>query len=308
MFVWMAWCLYNLRNGISVGHKQRRLKGFLHHPLDARKVDLGRLRLSAARTTHNNISMGRKPLVLLLPWLGATSDGISKYEALYKKYDFDVIVHRATLKDFLWPKAGLRSSLKLLNRLNDEAKSNATNRPLIVHSFSIGCYFYALLLMQMEMQQEKFQDIRSSIVGQVLDSPVLGSLEEMAQGVSQMLSRSSLLVSRMYRNLCLWYFYVSKQYTVSYYKQGMHTIFFKAPVVSSLLLLSEDDPLYIPKAAQEMEESWRARGTSVLCKIWKESGHAQHLRFHPGEYTYLMDNFLQGCLYSECSKHLKSKL
>lgn len=56
------------------------------------------------------------------------------------------------------------------------------SRPLLVHAFSIGGYTFAQLLVHVSHDQQKYQEIVNRIKGQVYDSLVIGSLEQMATG------------------------------------------------------------------------------------------------------------------------------
>lgn len=190
-----------------------------------------------------------KPLALILPWLGATKKGVSKYASLYENNGIDVMVHHAKISDFLWPRKGLNSSLLLLENLKYEVKKadEEKGRPIIIHSFSLGCYFYALMMMQMLKHSESYDILWKGIVGQVIDSPVVGSLNEMAYGVSKMTFPNSALLSSTVKNICMLFFALTQKHTVKYYDESIRVFHKAAPASTYLILSCRNDPMLIPK-------------------------------------------------------------
>nr|XP_039252597.1 uncharacterized protein LOC120329870 [Styela clava] len=256
----------------------------------------------------SRINNTTSPLVVIMPWLGATNAGINKYKNLYSKFGFETLIHYASLKDFLWPKSGLQSSMMFLRKLENilTLGNEKTNRNIIVHSFSIGCYFYSLMLMQMESHPVLQNKILHNISVQIMDSPVVGTLNQMAIGVGNMMSQNSASLASIYKHICMCYFALTKQHTVKYYNEAIEIIKFRAPKVPSLMMSSKKDPMLIPEAFEEFYQSW-SKHQPVVYKMWDDSGHAQHLKYHPEEYLKLIENLLVMSL-EPGFLHIKSKL
>lgn len=83
------------------------------------------------------------------------------------------------VQEFLWPRWGLDRSKRLLELLQSE---RFASRPLLVHAFSIGGYTFAQLLVHVSQDLQKYQELTQRIKGQVFDSLVVGTLENMATG------------------------------------------------------------------------------------------------------------------------------
>lgn len=83
------------------------------------------------------------------------------------------------VQQFLWPRWGLEHGKKLLELLESE---RFVSRPLLVHAFSIGGYTFAQLLIHVSQNTEKYQSLTKRIKGQIYDSLVVGSVENMAIG------------------------------------------------------------------------------------------------------------------------------
>lgn len=232
-----------------------------------------------------------KGIVLILPWLKAPKTAIKKYEELYARQGFEPLTYQANLKDFIFPKSGLESSLITLNYILEIlAKSDEKQTKIVVHSSSVGCYFYALLLWQMKRNPDTYAVVKNAIVAQVCDSPVIGTLNEMAYGVGKMLSPKSDLVSRFYHSICMLYFGWAKD-TVSLYDELILTFKHDAPAVPSLICSAENDPMRIPVAYEDLCNVWKGRSL-VLEKVWAKSQHAQNLRYYPEEYESLITELL----------------
>ncbi|ROL23571.1 Transmembrane protein 53 [Anabarilius grahami] len=227
-----------------------------------------------------------KPILLLLPWLGSRPQAIAKYCEIYFRTGFDVLVVESEVRQFLWPRWGLEYGGRLLELLESERFSQ---RPLLVHAFSIGGYTFSQVLVHVAKDTQRYQGLTNRIRGHIYDSLVMGSLEHMATGIGKtMFPRMEGLV----RTASLLYFRVFKHQTVDYFNSAI-SIFWNTPVKApALFFFSENDALCDYKSLEKMVEFWRNRGLSVESKKWKESLHAGHLRTHTQEYLSTLENFV----------------
>nr|CAB3263002.1 uncharacterized protein LOC100186401 [Phallusia mammillata] len=234
-----------------------------------------------------------RPLVVLLPWLGATPRATEKYINLYNKLNCDVVSRKSTVKDFLWPIYGLKESQKFLHKVQKEMHSDDT--PIFIHSMSIGSYFYALMLMCLEKEPQVFTQVSSNICCQVIDSPVVGTLNQMAFGVAQMITKSKIM-HKILQSLIQAYFATTKPYTVKYYEQSIDAIQNRSPKVPAVFMSSLSDPMMVSHALKDFENAWVSRGIEVTVKMWENSEHAQHLRNHPDEYENVIQSLVNKAL------------
>ena len=63
-------------------------------------------------------------------------------------------------------------------------KAENNHKIVICHSMSVGCYFYSLIMINALKNPLTFNKFIRNINGQIIESPVLGSLNEMALSVS----------------------------------------------------------------------------------------------------------------------------
>ena len=233
-----------------------------------------------------------KPLVVILPWWGAPEKAILKYEKVYENAGCDVIVKKVQQIDFLRPNLGLKKSKEFLLDLEKVVASQ--NCPLIFHCTSIGCYFYALMLIHLK-DDPYFYNFAKSIKAQILDSPVVGTLNEMATGVANN-TTSNKFAQNILKTMVLCYFSVTKPFTIKLYNQSIEVIKYNPPKIPSLLITSDNDPLALPHSFMSFVDAWKDIGVDVTWKVWKDSKHAQHLRYHPDEYISLVQQTLSKAL------------
>ena len=240
-----------------------------------------------------------KPLIVMLPWLGATKQAISKYSHIYKDVGCDVIIKESKVIDFLQPKVGLKNSRKHLTEIKQIVESN--NCPVIFHTSSIGCYFYTLMLTHLNNNPVLYSKIIENTKAQVLDSPVIGTLNEMAVGVSTVTVNNEV-IGKVLKNAVLLYFAFTKPFTVKIYNQLIDEIKFRPLKVPTLLMSSDNDPMALPEAFTEFVEIYRSQGMAVTDKSWTNSAHVQHLKFHPTLYKQMIYKLLSDALGDSCAQ------
>ncbi|XP_029009673.1 transmembrane protein 53 [Betta splendens] len=228
----------------------------------------------------------QKPLTLMLPWLGSRPKSFTKYCEIYFHTGFDVLVVESEVNQFLWPRWGLEHGKKLLELLESE---RFVSRPLLIHAFSIGGYTFAQLLMHVSQDTQKYQPLTGRIMGQVYDSLVVGSVENMAIGLSKTLfPRWETLV----KQTSLLYFGLFKEQTVDYFNRAIQ-VFWDTPVTApALFFYCANDALSDSQTLEELMDYWRKKGLNVTSKKWQISTHAGHLRKYPQEYLSTLERFL----------------
>lgn len=177
----------------------------------------------------------------MLAWLGATPSALEKYKHLYSEDEYDIVQFYPKLKDFLWPKYGLLSALKTLDDI-EAILVKEDYKGVIIHAFSIGCYYYALMLYQMRLSEQKYHRVRCMICTQVMDSPVIGTTSEMAHGVAKMMTARPA-VKAIVKSLCELYMAMTKSHTIHYYNIVFAEVKFRSLTVPSLILTSYGDPM-----------------------------------------------------------------
>lgn len=120
-----------------------------------------------------------RPLLLFFAWLGAQPWAVAKYRDLYLQRGMDVLLIQSSVMHFLWPRWGLEYGSEVLKVLEEP---QFLDRPVLVHSASIGGYTFTQILTHISQEPEKHAGLAQRVVGHIYDSLVVGTLEHMAIG------------------------------------------------------------------------------------------------------------------------------
>lgn len=150
-------------------------------PADVMVTRLSRsIRLYCKQQEPPGIPGPPRPLLLLLPWLGARQGAQAKYLQLYLASSFDVLVVESALRHFLCPPLGLGRAAQVLELL--QGQKALASRPLVVHALSLGGYTFAQMLLLIHRQPGRYSTVAGRLWGHIFDSLVVGSLDRMALG------------------------------------------------------------------------------------------------------------------------------
>ena len=240
------------------------------------------------KLTHG--SRGDKPLVLMFDWLYAKPSAVAKYCNLYHSKGMDVLVINGKLQHFLWPPIGFKLANSVLEYLT---KARSGKEKFLVHAFSIGAYNYTLMLIHAS-GEKKFKHLRANTVGQVLDSIVIGTYDNMSTGIA-----STFTPNKAVRSLTLFfmntYYNLTRKHTRDRYDEYVHYFIHNPVEVPTLIFYSLNDPMCDTKAMRNLINTWRTNfpELDVAAKSWKKSVHAAHIKYHEQEYLESWENFIR---------------
>ncbi|KAF6216155.1 hypothetical protein GE061_000494 [Apolygus lucorum] len=244
-----------------------------------------------------------KPIVIMLPWLLARKKHVMKYCDVYLKNGFNVMTVSVTPWQFFWPITGTQVvAEQLLQYLEGQTERQ---QKLILHGFSVGAYLWGEVLVRMNADLPKYQELIRNIKGQVWDSAA--EVTETSKGLpTAMFPRNAFLRSTMekYVNYHLNTFYDAATQHYLRASQLFHTTPVHAP---SLVLVAKNDPIGSVVANQRCKESWESIGMKVYWQCWDKSRHVSHLMLHKELYLKTLYGFLNDVLESEESAPLKMK-
>ncbi|XP_020508914.2 transmembrane protein 53 isoform X2 [Labrus bergylta] len=245
------------------------------------------LPLSVSSHIQSDSALPSRPLLIFFSWLGAQPRAVAKYRDLYLQRGMDVLLVQSSVMHFLWPRWGLEYGSEVLKVLEEP---QFLNRPVLVHSASIGGYTFTQILTHMAREPEKHAGLTQRVIGHIYDSLVVGTLEHMAIGLGKTLvPRLESLV----RNAAMFYFWLFKSHTADFYNSSIQ-VFRNSPITApALFFFSENDALCNPLAVENCIDLWRKRGVTVESRKWKESIHAAHMRCHPEDYVSTLQEYLK---------------
>ena len=231
-----------------------------------------------------------RPLVLLFDWLFAKPTALKKYCELYHKKEMDVLVINGKLRHFLWPPTGIKLAEHVLDYILNGRSGKDT---FLVHAFSIGAYVYTLMMIQAS-HDEKFRPFRDRVLGQVLDSIVIGSYDNMSSGIASTFTANKTLKNSTLFLMNLYYNSTRKHTRDRYDEFVAH--FIHSPIqVPTLVFYALNDPMSDPTALENMLTVWRRDlpPFDVQTKSWAKSVHAAHLKYHERDYKETLEKFIQ---------------
>ncbi|XP_067666577.1 transmembrane protein 53-A-like [Haliotis asinina] len=247
--------------------------------------------LKSDRDTNTNKT--EKPLVLLFDWLYAKPNQLRKYSTLYHNIGLDVLTVKGRLLHFLWPPMGYRLAEEIFNYLF--VKRQRKDK-LFIHAFSIGAFNYTICLTLADRHPELYGMFRDHVIGQVFDSIVIGSYDNMTEGIVTLLP--NIAFKKAVFPLVDMYYRATSKNTKDEYDR-LVALFKNNPIqVPTIFFYSENDPMCHAPTMEEMLKNWRENMPEfeVETKSWTVSQHTAHLRHHPEEYLQVWQRLVDKVL------------
>ena len=171
----------------------------------------------------------------------------------------------------------------------DTLAADKSNRPLLVHGFSVGGYVFGELLVKLLQNPEKYTTIPSRFQGLIFDSPV--DMNGIPIGVSRAATENPIYRQLIHSALDMYLkFPNTKHYmrSADVFKRNV----FEIP---SLLMYSRSDPVVEPEKIETIASQWREKGVICHTKFWNEAPHVSIFMKYPDEYTKAVVSFIRQC-------------
>lgn len=210
-----------------------------------------------------------------------------KYSEHYSNRGYDSLVIPIQPKALLWPPVVKPIVDEIMTSFDHDA---IKDRPLLVHAFSAGAYFFGETLVKLQTLEGTSADrLRARFVGQILDSPV--DFEGIPNGVSKALAKNPLGRAILKQGLKFHLSVFSEQTMKNYRKSS--EVFLSNPLkLPSLFLYSIADPITNIPAIERVMKGWEDTDIQVYHKCWEKSTHCSHMYRYPEEYTKEIDSFV----------------
>ncbi|XP_014258602.1 transmembrane protein 53-A-like [Cimex lectularius] len=247
-----------------------------------------------------------RPLVVLIAWMLAKKKHIEKYSEIYLKQGFDVLSVTMTPWQFLWPTTGAQPIAdELLQYLNEHS-----NRPLLLHGFSVGAYLWGEVLVKINTDLPKYTKLIDRVKGQIWDSAP--DIAELHKGIPRALVPGNSLLRATVEKYVVYHLSTFQNSVTQHYirsSQLFHTTPIRAP---TLLFISKNDLIATEASNQRVRKSWESLGMKVSWKCWDKSKHVSHFILHRDEYLYELNSFIASLdlfsQYEEVKDKIKAKL
>ncbi|KAF6260960.1 hypothetical protein COO60DRAFT_1682550 [Scenedesmus sp. NREL 46B-D3] len=254
-------------------------------------------RISPAAVEDGDVS---RPLVVLLGWYGAADKHLAKYSRRLAGHGYSsvrgVMSGTAVFMPLMWPRVSFARAL-----LEFLCGVGGPEQRFVFFVFSNGGAF-PLEQIDVLLQQQRFQHLRSRITGVIFDSAPC-YMHPLTGAAAISIGRSlpvRLLAALLFFGLVLLGCFVAPlrpwQYWRSMRQLGMGG-------GRCLYLYSADDPLCDAAKLDELVAArQRQYGAAVTAKKWQHSKHVGHLLCHAEEYMAEVLRFLCSSGQQEAAK------
>lgn len=238
-----------------------------------------------------------RPLVLMFSWLLAKGKHLQKYRDMYLNEGFDVETIQVHTNQLLLP----RTTQSMMENVLDMLAADQSNRPLLVHGFSVGGYAFGELLLKLIQNPEKYATIKARFQGLIFDSPV--DINGIPLGVSRAATQNRIYRKLIHSMLDLYL----KLPNTKHYMRSSEVFKQNAFDIPSLLLYSLSDPVVEPEKIESIASQWREKGVIAHTKFWNEAQHVSLFMKYPDEYTNAVVSFIRQCGLGKTSEGTQKK-
>lgn len=238
---------------------------------------------------HRVNSTDIRPLVLMFSWLLAKGKHLQKYSEIYMNEGFDVKTIQVHVKQLLLPRQTQSMTEKILDLLSTEL----SNRPLMVHGFSVGGYVFGEFMLKLLQNPEKYANIPPRLQGLIFDSVV--DMNGIPIGVSRAATQNRAYQKLIHSALDLYL----KTPSVKHYNLSSAIFKDNSLNIPSLLMYSHSDPVVEPEKIEGLASSWRERGVNAYTRFWNDAPHVSLFMKHPEEYTQTVVEFIRQCGFKQ---------
>ncbi|XP_074656707.1 uncharacterized protein LOC141909926 [Tubulanus polymorphus] len=245
----------------------------------------------------------KRPLAIIYKWLRARPKDVWKYEELYLDRGFDVLTTGIAVKELFHRPAVLQRNDAVIRTINSPLLKD---RPILVHSFSVGGYVVTELRVRAREDPEMAANFSPRLMAHIYDSFI--DYNGAYYGLSRTIFGHTKAASMLEASLNVLDKIVGKNpksmaYAFKKTTEVFHSDPHRAP---ALLYFSGADLLGAPKWSEIAAHDWGKLGMTVHTKGWQDSAHVGHLRKHREEYVHTLDRFLAVLPQSDQLKIRKS--
>ncbi|XP_041472206.1 transmembrane protein 53-like [Lytechinus variegatus] len=235
-----------------------------------------------------------RPLVLLLSWLVAKEKHVNNFSRIYLDRGCDVLVVKMKPMQILLPQSG---SQVVAQRVVDFLQlEDNRERPIFVHSFSVGGYLYAEILQKMMAAEKSKGEMTDRIIGQIYDSVV--DLDKVAFGIANALFSHKMIQKSVEKSIDGYLAMMYRPATQHYARASR--LFYNNPVKApSLFFYSYADPVGCATAIENCVQHLRTKvgHDNIYTKSFQKSRHVSHMHKHKEEYLCSLFSFLKEIPY-----------
>lgn len=230
---------------------------------------------------------GNRPLVLMLPFLGAKQTHLDKFSKIHLDLGYDVLIPKIDAFRYMFPGKFIHfiaeDIVKFLSNNNYYEK-------MLIHGFSAGAFLWGICIMKMIQDLSKYQGTIDRIQGELWDS--LTNTHEVAFGISKTIFPTNDFMQKALEKTLLLHLSTFYKSAGIHYENSSNVFQnTKSVHAPTLIIMSKTDIVSGEAGIRRIIASLNAVNVETTVKCFDKSPHVEHYRYHKEEYTQaLMDH------------------
>ena len=267
----------------------------LHKALPMSIRSLSERRVTKRILVRNEDELQQRPLVIILGW----SDGkmktlVSPYSKMLEQKNLTTVCVTCSLWDntMRYNTECRRQAMNVKKEMMEMLEKNDT-RPIIFYNFSSGMFLYSHIMK--DLNSNTFPG--SNICGTILDSapffPAYDTIKKFKR--TFVASRNNSISSQFLGSILqlYGYFVSATTSTEADFRNAVENVEVISP---QLFLFAKNDEITSYERVIDFMKLRKHKGVDVSFKLWEESKHVMHVKYHKEEYEKLIDEFVKNSL------------
>ena len=251
-------------------------------------------RVSKRILVRNEDELQQQPLVIILGWSDRKMKTLKSYSAMMERKNCTTMCVATSLWDntMRYNTKCRTQAIDAKNEMKHLLAKNK-NRPVIFYNFCGGLFVYSHIMM--EMNSNTFPG--RNVCGTILDScPFFPGYDTIPMFKTAFTSsRNNNTVNRLLGRMLEFYGYIvyKTSSTEDDFRHAVENVQVTSP---QLFLFAKNDEITSYKRVIDFMKLRKKKGVDVSYKLWDESKHVMHVKYHKEEYKKTLYNFTENCL------------